>query len=228
MAHPLAGKPAPAESLINVDQLLAAYYDLHPEPGNPDHAVSFGTSGHRGKSLGQSFNDDHIAAISQAIAEYRKGQGYDGPLYIGMDPHALSRPALDTALEVFAANEVHVMAQPKYDFTPTPVISHAILTHNNRGRGGVADGVVVTPSHNPPTDGGFKYNPPSGGPADTGVTRIIQDRANEILSLGLKPVRRMGLAAARNSGFVHDHDYIRPYTEDLGNVVDIEAIRARG
>lgn len=228
MAHPLAGQPAPAESLIDVDQLLAAYYDLHPEPGNPAHAVSFGTSGHRGKSLSQSFNDDHIAAISQAIAEYRKGRDYDGPLYIGMDGHALSRPAIDTALEVFAANGVHVMVQPDYLFTPTPVISHAILTHNDRGKGGIADGVVVTPSHNPPTDGGFKYNPPSGGPADTGVTKIIQDRANEILAQGLKPVRRMALAAARNSGYVHDYDFIRPYVEDLCNVIDIEAIQGAG
>ena len=228
MAHPLAGQPAPAEFLIDVDQLLAAYYDLHPEPGNPAHAVSFGTSGHRGKSLGQSFNDDHIAAISQAIAEYRKGQGYDGPLYIGMDSHALSRPAIDTAIEVFAANEVHVMVQPDYVFTPTPVISHAILTHNSGNKGGVADGVVVTPSHNPPTDGGFKYNPPSGGPADTSVTKIIQDRANEILAQGLKPVRRMNLAAARNSGYVHNYDFIRPYVEDLRNVIDIEAIQAAG
>jgi len=228
MAHPLAGQPAPAESLIDVDQLLAAYYDLHPEPGNPAHAVSFGTSGHRGKSLARSFNDDHIAAISQAIAEYRKGQGYDGPLYIGMDSHALSRPAIDTAIEVFAANEVHVMVQPNYVFTPTPVISHAILTHNSRNKGGVADGVVVTPSHNPPTDGGFKYNPPSGGPADTSVTKIIQDRANEILAQGLKPVRRMNLAAARSSGYVHDYDFIRPYVGDLRNVIDIEAIQAAG
>ena len=228
MAHPLAGQPAPAESLIDVDQLLAAYYDLHPEPGNPAHAVSFGTSGHRGKSLARSFNDDHIAAISQAIAEYRKGQGYDGPLYIGMDSHALSRPAIDTAIEVFAANEVHVMVQPNYIFTPTPVISHAILTHNSRNKGGVADGVVVTPSHNPPTDGGFKYNPPSGGPADTSVTKIIQDRANEILAQGLKPVRRMNLAAARSSGYVHDYDFISPYVGDLRNVIDIEAIQAAG
>jgi len=228
MAHPLAGQPAPAEYLIDVDQLLAAYYDLHPEPGNPAHAVAFGTSGHRGKSLSQSFNDDHIAAISQAIAEYRRGQGYDGPLYIGMDSHALSRPAIDTAIEVFAANEVHVMVQPNYVFTPTPVISHAILTHNSRNKGGVADGVVVTPSHNPPTDGGFKYNPPSGGPADTSVTKIIQDRANEILAQGLKPVRRMNLAAARSSGYVHDYDFIRPYVEDLCNVIDIEAIQRAG
>ena len=228
MAHPLAGKPAPAESLIDVDQLLAAYHDLHPEPGNPAHAVSFGTSGHRGKSLAQSFNDDHIAAISQAIAEYRKGQDYDGPLYIGMDSHALSRPAIDTALEVFAANEVHVMVQPGYLFTPTPVISHAILTHNHGGKKGVADGVVVTPSHNPPTDGGFKYNPPSGGPADTSVTKIIQDRANQILAQGLKPVRRVKLAVARKSGYLHDHDFIRPYVEDLRNVIDIEAIQGAG
>lgn len=228
MTHPLAGQPAPRASLIDVDRLLAAYYDLHPEPGNPAHAVAFGTSGHRGKSLAQSFNDDHIAAISQAIAEYRKGQGSNGPLYIGMDTHALSRPALDTALEVFAANDVHVMVQPDYGFTPTPVISHAILTHNHRGAGGVADGVVITPSHNPPTDGGYKYNPPSGGPADTGVTKIIQDRANEILAIGPQAVRRMGLVAARNSGFIHDHDYVRPYVDDLANVIDIAAIQGAG
>ncbi len=223
--HPLAGRPAPADSLIDVDRLRAAYYDLHPEPDNPAQAVSFGTSGHRGTSLEQTFNDDHIAAISQAIAEYRTAEGIDGPLYIGMDTHALSEQALQTALEVLAANEVHVIVQLGGGYTPTPVISHAILTHNHKGRGGTADGVVITPSHNPPGDGGFKYNPPSGGPADTGVTRLIQDRANAIIAIGPRAVRRLQFERARESGYLRGHDYIRPYVDDLRNVLDMEAIQ---
>ncbi len=228
--HPLAGQPAPADLLIDVDRLRAAYYDLHPEPDNPAQAVSFGTSGHRGTSLNQTFNDDHIAAISQAIAEYRKGQNIDGPLFIGMDTHALSEQALQTALEVFAANEVHVMVQTGGGYTPTPVISHAILTHNRAKTGGssgqgVADGVVITPSHNPPADGGYKYNPPSGGPADTSVTKQIQERANEIIATGPRAVKRFQFDRARESGFLRAHDYVRPYVDDLRNVLDMEAIQ---
>ena len=226
--HPLAGQPAPADSLIDVDRLRAAYYDLHPEPDNPAQAVSFGTSGHRGTSLDQTFNDDHIAAISQALAEYRKAKGIDGPLYIGMDTHALSEQAMQTALEVFAANEVHVMVQTGGGFTPTPVISHAILTHNRAGNAGTADGVVITPSHNPPGDGGFKYNPPSGGPADTSVTKVIQDRANEIISIGPRAVSRFHFERAQTSGFLRAHDYVRPYVDDLRNVIDIEAVQGGG
>jgi phosphoglucomutase len=227
--HPLAGQPAPTDSLIDVDRLRAAYYDLHPEPDNPAQAVAFGTSGHRGTSVDQTFNDDHIAAISQAIAEYRKKQGIDGPLYIGMDTHALSEQALQTALEVFAANEVTVMVQAGGGYTPTPVISHAILTHNRAGAGrGVADGVVITPSHNPPGDGGFKYNPPSGGPADTSVTKVIQDRANEIIGIGPRAVERMHFERAQASGFLRAHDYIRPYVDDLRNVIDMEAVQGGG
>ncbi|MCX7668576.1 MAG: phosphoglucomutase, alpha-D-glucose phosphate-specific, partial [Anaerolineae bacterium] len=212
--HPLAGKPAPREILINVPRLVSAYYTEHPEPANPAHAVAFGTSGHRGTSQACSFNDDHIAAISQAICEYRSAQGVTGPLFIGMDTHALSEPALSTAIEVFAANGVDVMVQAGRGYTPTPVISHAILTYNRGRTAGLADGVVITPSHNPPGDGGFKYNPPNGGPADTGATRIIQNRANELLAAGLKGVQRMTLARALASGRVHEHDYISPYVND--------------
>lgn len=226
--HPLAGKPAPREILINVPRLVSAYYTEHPDPANPAHAVAFGTSGHRGTSPACSFNDDHIAAISQAICGYRSAQGVTGPLFIGMDTHALSEPALSTAIEVFAANGVDVMVQAGRGYTPTPVISHAILTYNRGRTTGLADGVVITPSHNPPGDGGFKYNPPNGGPADTGATRIIQNRANELLAADRKGVRRMTLARALASGRVHDHDYIMPYVNDLRNVVDIPAIRRAG
>ncbi len=226
--NPLAGKPAPREILVNVPRLISAYYTQHPDPSNPAHAVAFGTSGHRGTSLACSFNDDHIAATSQAICEYRREHGTDGPLFIGMDSHALSEPALSTAIEVFAANGVEVMVQAGRGYTPTPVISHAILTYNRDRSSGLADGVVITPSHNPPTDGGFKYNPPNGGPADTGATKVIQTRANKLLAGGLADVRRMTLARALASGRVHDHDYIAPYVEDLQNVIDIAAIRAAG
>lgn len=226
--HPLAGKPAPREMLTNVPRLVSAYYTDHPDPADPAHAVAFGTSGHRGTSFNCSFNDDHIAATSQAICEYRAAQGTTGPLFIGMDPHALSEPALSTAIEVFAANGVELMVQAGRDYTPTPVISHAILTHNRGRTAGLADGVVITPSHNPPTDGGFKYNPPHGGPADTGATRVIQERANDILRDGLKAVQRMTLARAWASGRVHDYDYITPYVADLRHVIDIPAIQRAG
>ena len=226
--HPLAGQPAPRERLINVPRLVSAYYTNHPDPANPLQAVSFGTSGHRGTSLNGTFNEDHIAAISQAIAEYRAGQGYAGPLFAGMDTHALSEPALSTALEVFAANGVHVIIQRGHDYTPTPVISHAILTWNRGRSRPLADGVVITPSHNPPEDGGFKYNPPEGGPADTTTTKWIQDRANALLADGLRGVRRIPLSRALAAGTTEEHDYITPYVEDLAAVVDMEAIAAAG
>ena len=226
--HPLAGKPAPREILVNVPRLVSAYYSEHPNPADPAHAVAFGTSGHRGTSLACSFNEDHIAATSQAICEFRRAEGTTGPLFIGMDTHALSEPALSTALEVFAANGIDVMVQAGRGYTPTPVISHAILTYNRGRRSGLADGVVITPSHNPPTDGGFKYNPPNGGPADTGATKLIQGRANELLAAGLAGVRRMTLAGARAANRVHDYDYITPYVTDLRHVIDIPAIQRAG
>ncbi len=226
--HPLAGKPAPREILVNVPHLISVYYTEHPDPAEPAQQVAFGTSGHRGTSLACSFNDDHIAATSQAICEYRSAHGTDGPLFIGMDPHALSEPALSTAIEVFAANGVELMVQAGRGYTPTPVISHAILTYNCDRSSGLADGVVITPSHNPPTDGGFKYNPPNGGPADTGATKVIQTRANELLAGGLAGVQRMTLARARASGHVHDYDYITPYVADLQHVIDIPAIQRAG
>ncbi len=225
---PFAGKPAPKEMLINVPRLISAYYTHRPDPADPAHAVSFGTSGHRGTATANSFNEDHILAISQAICEYRQSEGATGPLYMGMDTHALSEPAQATAVEVFAANGVHVRIQAGGGYTPTPVISHAILSFNRGKAGGLADGVVITPSHNPPGDGGFKYNPPSGGPADTGATRVIQDRANQIIAGGLAEVRRMPLERAMRSDFVREIDYVTPYVADLGAVVDMAAIARSG
>jgi len=230
--HPLAGKPAPKAILTDIPRLLDAYAAVRPDPSDPAQLVSFGTSGHRGTCAAGSFNEDHILAISQAICEHRKAAGITGPLYMGMDTHALSRPALETALEVFAANAVDVMIQyapgEGLGFTPTPVISHAILTHNRQGVEARADGVVVTPSHNPPQDGGFKYNPPEGGPADTATTKAIENRANEILRQKLAPVRRMPFERALKAGTTHLHDYIRPYVDDLGNILDMECIAAAG
>jgi len=226
--HPLAGKVAPYEYLINVPRLISAYYTYQPDPDTPAHLVAFGTSGHRGSSLNRSFNEAHILAISQAIYELRKSQGITGPLYLGMDTHALSEPALYTAIEVFAANGVDIAIQRGYGYTPTPVISHAILTCNKGRTSGLADGVVITPSHNPPPDGGFKYNPPSGGPADTQTTKWIQDRANEILANNLKDVKRIPLEKALKAPTTHEIDYIQPYAEDLKNVVNMKAIAAAG
>ncbi len=223
-AHPLAGKPAPASLLINVPRLVSAYYTLAPDPEDPAQRVSFGTSGHRGTSLEGSFNEAHILAISQAICEQRAAAGIDGPLYMGMDTHALSEPAQGSALEVFAAHGVLTMIQAGGGYTPTPVISHAILAHNRGRKGHLADGVVVTPSHNPPSDGGFKYNPPSGGPADTRTTAAIQDRANQILAGGCREVKRLPLAKALKAGTTKYHDFVGPYVEDLANVVDMVAI----
>ncbi|MGE4297497.1 MAG: phosphoglucomutase (alpha-D-glucose-1,6-bisphosphate-dependent) [Desulfovibrionaceae bacterium] len=227
-AHPLAGKPAPRSLLVNVPRLVAAYYTEHPDPADPACAVSFGTSGHRGVSRNGSFNEDHILAITQAVCEYRAAQGVTGPLFVGMDTHALSEPALITTVEVLAANNVPTMIQKGRGYTPTPVISHAILTHNRGRTSGLADGVVITPSHNPPDNGGFKYNPPHGGPADTAATKAIQDRANELLRTGLAGVKRMPFGRALAADTTVEHDYVAPYVADLANVVDMAAIRDAG
>ncbi len=226
--HPLAGKKAPYEVLINVPRLISAYYTYQPDPENPAHRVSFGTSGHRGSSLKNSFNESHILAISQAICEYRAAQGFQGPLYLGMDTHALSEPALYSAVEVFAANDVQVRIQQGLGYTPTPVISHAILAYNRGRTAGLADGVVITPSHNPPGDGGFKYNPPSGGPADTTTTRWIQDRANAILAHGMIGVKRIPFEKALKASTTQHVDYVQPYVEDLKNIIDMETISSSG
>jgi phosphoglucomutase len=226
--HPLAGKPAPYEMLVNVPRLISAYYTGEPDPADPAQRVAFGTSGHRGSSFRGSFNESHILAISQAICEFRQAQGISGPLFIGVDTHALSEPALASAIEVFAGNEQEIMIDADAGYTPTPVISHAILNYNRGRTAGLADGVVITPSHNPPDDGGFKYNPPAGGPADTVTTRAMQTRANEILKNDLREVKRMSLARALKADTTHRHDYITPYVSDLRSVVDIPAIKAAG
>jgi len=225
--HPLAGKPAPDSILTNIPRLVADYYSLAPDPAEPGHRVAFGTSGHRGSSEKHSFNEPHILAISQAVAEYRKGQGIDGPLFVGIDTHALSEPALISAIEVLAANGVEVMLDADAGYTPTPVISHAILGHNQGRKDHLADGVVITPSHNPPPDGGFKYNPPSGGPADAAITGWIERRANELLANPAGILRRPWEQAIRADN-VHRYDYLAPYVNDLGNVIDMEAIRESG
>ena len=226
--HELAGKSAPRSLLVNVPRLVAAYYTRKPDISDPAQRVSFGTSGHRGSSLRNSFNEDHILAISQAIVETRKSKGITGPLFMGMDTHALSEAALASALEVFAGAGIPVMIQRGLRYTPTPVISHAILTYNRGRKEGFADGVVITPSHNPPEDGGFKYNPSEGGPADTETTRIIEQRANEILKNKLRDVKRMAFERALKADSTHDHDYVTPYVADLKNVIDMEAIARRG
>ncbi len=225
---PLAGKPAPRSLLVNVPRLVAAYYSLSPDPADPLQRVSFGTSGHRGSSFDATFNEAHILATTQAICDYRAGQGIAGPLFLGMDTHALSEPAFITALEVLAANGVATRIQTGRGYTPTPVISHAILTFNRDHKDVRADGIVITPSHNPPADGGFKYNPPSGGPADTDVTRVVQDMANAYLEKKLAGVRRMPYAAALRADCVEEYDYVAPYVADLGNMVDMAAIRDAG
>ncbi|MGB4323051.1 MAG: phosphoglucomutase (alpha-D-glucose-1,6-bisphosphate-dependent) [Anaerolineaceae bacterium] len=226
--HPLAGKPAPIESLTNIPRLISAYYIQHPEPGNPAQAVSFGTSGHRGTSVNGSFNDDHVAAISQAICEHHQGEGIRGPLFMGMDSHALSEPALYTAIEVFAGNGMEIHIHKDHQYTPTPVISHAILTWNASHQGVQADGVVISPSHNPPEDGGFKYNPPNGGPADTLTTKWIQNRANEIIANDMLDVRRLPLSKALAADTTRQIDLITPYLKDLANVIDMQAIADSG
>ncbi|MEZ4714368.1 MAG: phosphoglucomutase (alpha-D-glucose-1,6-bisphosphate-dependent) [Caldilineaceae bacterium] len=228
VGNALAGKPAPLELLINTPRLVSAYYTHKPDPANPSQRVSFGTSGHRGTSTARTFNEEHILAICQAICEYRQSQGTTGPLYLGMDTHALSEPALSTAIEVFAANGVQTVVQAGRGYTPTPVISRAILVHNKGKSRGLADGVVITPSHNPPSDGGFKYNPPSGGPADTAATKTIQDRANQIMAAGLSEVKRWTLARAMQADTTQEIDFIQPYVDDLASVVDMAAIANAG
>ncbi|MGD0410250.1 MAG: phosphoglucomutase (alpha-D-glucose-1,6-bisphosphate-dependent) [Verrucomicrobiota bacterium] len=222
---PLAGKPVAPGMLVNVPRLVTAYYAEAPDPAVPAQRVAFGTSGHRGTAFNRSFNEAHILAITQAICLYRKGRGTGGPLFLGIDTHALSEPACATALEVLAANEVEVRIAAGGEYTPTPVISHAILTCNRGRKAGLADGIVITPSHNPPQDGGFKYNPPHGGPADTVATGWIERKANEFLESGLKSVKRMPLVRALNASTTRRHDYLSAYIADLGNVVDMEAIR---
>ncbi|MER6561624.1 phosphoglucomutase (alpha-D-glucose-1,6-bisphosphate-dependent) [Streptomyces sp. NPDC001027] len=228
MQHERAGRTADPEDLVDVARLVTAYYALHPDPADPAQRVAFGTSGHRGSSLNSAFNEDHIAATSQAICEYRAAQGADGPLFLGVDSHALSEPARVTALEVFAANGVTVLIDGADGYTPTPAVSHAILTHNRGRTAAPADGVVVTPSHNPPADGGFKYNPPSGGPAGSDATSWIQDRANEIIVSGLKDVRRVPYARALAASTTQRYDFLGAYVADLPAVLDLDAIRASG
>jgi phosphoglucomutase len=225
---PLAGKPAPPEILVDVPELLSAYLTEVPDPAVPGQRVSFGTSGHRGSSFLKTFNERHVLAITEAICRYRAQQGIDGPLFLGIDTHALSAPAGMSALEVLAANGVDVMLAEHGEFTPTPAVSHAILTYNRRRTDGLADGIVVTPSHNPPEDGGFKYNPPHGGPAETGVTRWIETQANELLEQGLASVKRMPFERALQASTTHRHDYLHSYVNDLGRVIDMDAIRGAG
>lgn len=225
---PYAGKKAPYTLLENIPLLMADYYNLTPDASNPDQAVSFGTSGHRGCSSKTTFNENHIAAICQAIVEYRRLEGFIGPMFIGMDTHALSEAAHATAIEVFAANNVNVIIQSNGRYTPTPVVSNAILRYNQGRQGGLADGVIITPSHNPPQDGGFKYNPPTGGPADTDVTTWIQDRANSMIIGGMVEVKRMPLKEAMTSEFVTPTDLITPYVENLDKVVNMQAIKDAG
>src|SRR5512135_794499 len=225
---PLAGKPAPREMLVDLAQLEREYFERRPDLSDPNQMVSFGTSGHRGSPLRGSFTEAHILAIAQAICDYRRAQGTDGPLYMGKDTHALSEPAQRTALEVLAANGVETLIQENDGFTPTPVISRAILAYNRGRNEHLADGIVITPSHNPPQDGGFKYNPPNGGPAETDVTRRVQNRANELLRNGNAGVKRVPFSTAIKAATTHEEDFILPYVHDLRNVVDMEAIRAAG
>ena len=225
---PLAGKPAPRQMLVNVPRLITAYYTGRPDPQVAGQKVSFGTSGHRGSSLQNSFNEWHVLAISQAICEYRAQHGTTGPLFLGSDTHALSEPATASALEVLAANGVELMLSLNDEYTPTPAVSHAILCYNRGRESGLADGIVITPSHNPPDAGGFKYNPPNGGPADTDVTGWIQTRANQLIKAQLAGVKRIGLAQALGSPGTHRHDYLSAYVADLDNVIDLDAIRAAG
>ena len=223
---PKAGKPADPTTLIDIESLLAAYLTGKPDPSIQSNRVAFGTSGHRGSSFENSFNEAHILAITQAICLYRKQHQIDGPLFMGIDTHALSEPAFNTALEVLAANDVDVMVDARGGYTPTPVISHAVLSYNRDRRVGRADGIVITPSHNPPQYGGFKYNPPHGGPAETGITNWIEERANDFLVTGLNGVLRIPIERARNASTTHRHDYVDSYVGDLASVVDIEKIRA--
>ena len=226
--HERAGQPAQPEDLIDVDEVIGAYYDKHPDPSEISQRVEFGTSGHRGNSLDTSFNEDHIAATTQAIVEYRASQGTSGPLFLGKDTHALSGPATQTALEVLAANGVTTMIDSADRFTPTPAVSHAILGYNRAGGQGQADGIVVTPSHNPPRDGGFKYNPPHGGPADSDATSWIADRANQLLEAGNDGVQRLSLDEARAADTTQAYEFMGNYVSDLGAVLNLDAIRDAG
>ncbi|HEX4376539.1 MAG TPA: phosphoglucomutase (alpha-D-glucose-1,6-bisphosphate-dependent) [Steroidobacteraceae bacterium] len=224
--NPLAGKPAPRNQLVNLPRLITAYFTERPDAHIVEQKVAFGTSGHRGSSLLRSFNEWHVLAITQAICEYRKGQKIDGPLFIGADTHALSEPALASALEVLAANGVDVMMSTNDEYTPTPAVSHAILTYNRGRESKLADGIVITPSHNPPDAGGFKYNPSNGGPADTGVTKWIENRANELMLASLSGVKRVPVERALASETTHRYDYLQSYVRDLGNIIDMRAISA--
>src|SRR5712692_6148031 len=224
--NPRAGKPPDPSMLANIPRLMTAYYTTRPDPTQREQRVAFGTSGHRGSAFTGSFNEAHILATTQAICAYRQQEKIDGPLFLGIDTHALSESAFASALEVLAANGVDVMIDDRDGYTPTPVISHAILTHNRGRASGLADGIVVTPSHNPPEDGGFKYNPPHGGPADTQVTGRIQDQANALLADGLAGVKRMPLAQALRAPTTHRHDYMSSYIGDLAYVVDLEVLRS--
>jgi phosphoglucomutase len=225
---PRAGKPADPDLLVNVPRLVTDYYAFRPDPAEKTHRVSFGTSGHRGSAFYFSFNENHILAITQAICHYRKQQGTTGPLFLAIDSHALSEPAFATALEVLAANNIDTMIDQGGGYTPTPSLSHAILQYNRSHAHALADGIVITPSHNPPDDGGFKYNPPSGGPADTSATKWIENRANDLLAAGLKDVARMPYHAARKAATTHHYDYLSAYVNDLWSVIDLEAIKSAG
>ena len=226
--HELAGKPAPTDILINVPRLIASYYSLKPDVKMPEEKVSFGTSGHRGSAFNNAFNENHILAVCQAVVDYRKSQGIDGPLYIGMDTHGLSEPAHMTAIEVFAANEINIQIQDGFGYTPTPAVSRAILRYNQGRSDHLADGVIITPSHNPPDDGGFKYNPPTGGPADTESTNIIQDKANAILENDLKDVQRISYERGLKADTTHYYDFMHPYIDDLENILDMKSIANAG
>src|SRR6266699_1920925 len=226
--NPMAGKPATESMLLNVPKLLDAYYTERPDAAIPSQRVVFGTSGHRGSAFERSFNEWHILAITQAICEYRKTNAIDGPLFLGIDTHAVSKPAFSSAMEVLAANSVDVMISANGDYTPTPVISHAVLTYNRGRKTGLADGIVITPSHNPPEDGGFKYNPPHGGPAEATITSAIESRANALLENKVNDVKRMPFEKALLAPTTHRHDFIEAYVGDLGKVIDMEAIRAGG
>ncbi|MFF9637513.1 phosphoglucomutase (alpha-D-glucose-1,6-bisphosphate-dependent) [Streptomyces bacillaris] len=228
MAHARAGQPAQSADLVDVARLVTAYYALHPDPAEPAQRVTFGTSGHRGSALAAAFNDDHIAATTQAICDYRAREGTDGPLFLGADTHALSEPARTTALEVLAANGATVLIDSEDGYTPTPAVSHAILTYNHGRTEHLADGIVVTPSHNPPADGGFKYNPPNGGPAASDATSWIQDRANALIEAGLDGVRRIPYARALAADTTHRHDFLTAYVDDLPSVLNLDAVREAG
>jgi phosphoglucomutase len=226
--HPLAGKPAPREILVNIPRLITAYFLEHPDGEHSDQRVAFGTSGHRGSSFKKSYNEDHILAVTQAICDYREANGITGPLFLGMDTHALSEPSQATAIEVLAANAVPVRMAPGHGYTPTPVISHAILVYNRGRSEGLSDGIVITPSHNPPDDGGIKYNPPHGGPAETNVTRWIEDRANQLLGIERNGIKRTSMTRAGQGGLVQEYDFITPYVEDLRQIIDLESVRQAG